>query len=304
MEPLISVVIPVYNDPQGLENTLKSLVNQSYLYKDFEVIVCDNASKDNTPEVAKDYAKKYPKIIKVVIENKIQSSYAARNKGIKVARGTIIAFIDADMTVKRDYIKRIAEIFEKDREINYMGCNVEIYLEDNNVFGIYDKITGFPVERYVKYSNFAPTCCLVVKRNVFEKVGLFDERLISGGDFEFGNRVCKNGIKLFYSSKIVLKHPARSSFKKLSKKYFRIGRGIRQLALYYPEYRKEFKRNIFNPYYYLPLPRRPRRFFSYMKNNRFWVRLTFSIKVCFYLIKWLSRLANHIGYVYEDTKSK
>jgi glycosyltransferase AglI len=295
-------VIPVYNDERGLKDTIKSLVVQDYPFQDFEIIICDNGSKDNTFDVAKEYAKKFSGIIKVVVEDKIQSSYAARNKGIKVASGSIIAFIDADMTVEKDYVKSIASLFGKNGEISYMGTNVEIYLQDNNIFGTYNKITGFPIEKYITISHFAPTCCLIARKDLFKKIGLFDYRLISGGDFEFGNRAYKNGYKLYFEPRIIVKHPARSGFKKCFSKHFHIGRGHQQLAFYYSAYKSRYRMRVFNPYNYLP--GKPWKLYRSIRKSSALLKLSLLNIICLYFIQWLAKLADRMGYFYENFRKK
>ena len=74
-------------------------------------------------------------------------------------------------------------------QADYIGCNVRIHIEVKNIYSLYNKIMGFPVEHYMLDSKFAPTCCLVVHKKVIKKIGSFDPKLISSGDYEFGNRV-------------------------------------------------------------------------------------------------------------------
>lgn len=99
--PEISIIIPVYNDPVGLTNTINSLVKQDFKGK-YEILIVDNGSDDNTPEIIQKFEKKYSNLVEGFKENEIQSSYAARNKGIKKSRGEILVFIDADMWADRD----------------------------------------------------------------------------------------------------------------------------------------------------------------------------------------------------------
>lgn len=295
----ISVIIPVYNDPRGIKDTLESLVNQDFLSENFEIIVTDNWSTDNTLDVVKKFMQKYPKLIRFVIEDTIQSSYAARNKGIKISKGSIIAFIDADMTIDKDWLTRIVNSLEK-HQVDYLACRVEIYLKEKSTFGLYNKMTGFPVENYMNKNHFAPTCCLVVRRKVFDDVGLFDSRLFSSGDYEFGNRVFRSGYKLYYDSNIVMMHPARSSFKQIFYKFFRIGRGAQQISFYYPKYYKEMYRNNLNLRYYFPS--KPWDFFRNMKGNKIWDKSSLFTKIGFYLINWEVNLATQIGYSYEKLR--
>jgi len=299
--PFVSVIIPVYNDPYGLKDTLKSLVVQDFPTQYFEIIIVDNGSTDNTMNIAKEFAQKYPKLVRVLLDNSIQSSYAARNKGIKASKGTIIAFIDADMSVDKDWLARIVSSLEKYR-VDYLACKVEIYLKENSIFGLYNKMTGFPVEKYISNNHFAPTCCLIVRKNVFDDVGLFDSRLVSSGDYEFGNRVYRFGYKLYYDSSIVMKHPARSSFKQTFCKFLRIGRGCQQISFYYPKYYKEMHRNILNLRNYLP--GKPWSFFKSMKGYKIWNKSSLLTRIGFYLINWEVKVVVQIGYIYENIKIK
>ena len=295
----ISVIIPVYNDQCGLMDTLDSLVNQDFPKENFEIIISDNGSSDNTLNTAEMYAKRYPELIHIVVENNIKSSYAARNKGINASKGSIIAFIDSDMSVDKDWLTKIANSFEKNR-VDYLACRVEIYLKIKSAYELYNKITGFPLESCINDNHFAPTCCLIVRKNVFNEVGLFDSRLVSSGDYEFGNRVFNSGYKLYYDDSIVMRHPARSTFKQIFCKFFRIGKGYKQLSYYYPKRYKELDRNIMNLRYYLPS--KPWSYSIKMKENKNYHKLPILTKIELYLIEWEVKLAKQLGYAYEKFK--
>jgi len=239
MKPEISVIVPVYNDAAGLETTLGSLVDQDVPEGSYEIIVADNGSGDGSLAVAEGFVAANSGLIKAVVEDQIQSSYAARNKGVLEARGDILCFIDADMWVEKDYLERIRNALSK-TDIFYLGCNVRIVTSANNVIQRYHQFSGFPVERYIQQYQFAPTCGVVVRRSVFDKVGHFDPRLISSGDREFGNRVAEAGYTLSYDEHIIMYHPAYKTFRKFPSKCFRLGRGMFQLTEFYPS-RYDFK---------------------------------------------------------------
>lgn len=239
---MVSVVIPVYNEPDGLKATLKALIEQYYPKGNYEIIVVDNGSKDHTLQVAEHYQNQYPNLVISEREHQLQGSYAARNKGIRISKGDILCFIDADMTVSPDYLQQVVNIFETQHP-DYLGCAVSLYSDKNTLAAKYNQLSGFSVRADLEHNQFVPTCCLSVKRAVFNTVGLFDERLESGGDYEFGQRVYQAGLKQFMADNIVMKHPARWKYASLVSKSKRVARGIAQLYTYYPDtYRKNYQK--------------------------------------------------------------
>ena len=105
----ISVILPVYNDAVYVKRCLNSLVNQTL--NDIEIIVVDDGSTDNTPQVLKEYSKKDARIKIITQENSKQGT--ARNNGLKYASGDYIAFIDSDDWVDKDYYEKMLDVSEK-----------------------------------------------------------------------------------------------------------------------------------------------------------------------------------------------
>lgn len=225
------VIVPVYNDAPGIETTLQSLTNLSFT--EYNILVVDNSSTDETKSVIESYVCDQGNV-SLVIEDKIQGSYAARVRGISRSEGNILVFLDADETVNEDWLEKAVAAMNQ-QDVDYLGCNVELTLPEDTLVGRYNVRTGFPVKRYLEEQHYAPTCALLVRKEVFDDVGLFDARLISGGDREFGERVHKAGYDQGYAEDAVVYHPARTQFTSLAKKNFRVGRGFCQKQRYYPE---------------------------------------------------------------------
>lgn len=245
MSVTTSIVVPVYNDPEGLERTLESLTVQTA--ENYEVVIANNGSTDETTDVARAFARR--ERVHHVVEDDIQSSYAARNAGIEAATGEIIGFLDADMWVDSDYVEAITTRMEaEDRD--YMGCNVELVADDGTV-ARYRSATGFDVEKYVREKRFAPTCCVVTRKRVFDAVGRFDSRLRSNGDLEFGHRVHDAGFDLVFEPDVTLYHPARSTVGDLVAQSRRIGRGRGEIRTYHGE--RFSVRTPLDPRHYLPV---------------------------------------------------
>ena len=238
----LSIIIPVFNDSNGLEDTLQSLIGQNYSKRNYEIIVVDNRSTDNTLNVANNYVSNHPSLVHCFTEGTVQSSYAARNKGIKKASGSLISFIDANVIVENDFIYKVNKYFEEN-SVDYLGNKIEILIKNDNLSSRYNRMTDFTVDTDIRYNHYAPTCCLTVKSCVFDKVGIFDQRVESGGDWDFGQRIFNGRLIQHYTADIVVYHPARSSYISLINKAKRIARGIAQLSHYNnSEYNHLFKR--------------------------------------------------------------
>ena len=139
------------------------------------------------------------------------------------------------MTVPENWLESPLDTFQS-TNADYMGCNVELTRPENpSLAARYDYHTGFPIEQYLTHQQVAPTCCLVVRRAVFEDVGLFDPRLVSGGDKEFGNRVHDAGYTQQFAVDVKMYHPTRNSLNALIAKDLRVGRGLCQLQRYHPD---------------------------------------------------------------------
>lgn len=251
MEPFISIIIPVFNDPNGLVDTIASLLRQNCRGDIFEIFIVDNGSTDITADTAHKISSKYPNIITVLEEHDIKSSYAARNKGVIFSRGKIICFIDANVTVENMFIYRICDFFDK-TDIDYIGCNVETYSEHRTLTAKYQKLEAFNVQWYIENRKFAPTCCMAVKKSVIAQIGPFDSRLESGGDWEFGRRVHTAGFSQAFAEKVVVFHPARWRYRDLIQKNRRCARGDAQLFFHFPYEYKNIQDNIFKIRKYLP----------------------------------------------------
>lgn len=292
--PFVSVILPVYNDPGGLETTIDTLLNQSYPRDRYEILIVDNGSTDETVTIANRFATNY-RLVDVLVENEVQSSYAARNRGIHNAEGSLLAFVDADMTVPVTWLEGVVETIRSE-DVEYMGCDVQLFSPEpsDTLAAMYNRLSGFPVELYLDRFHFAPTCCLVAHQRVFDDVGLFDQRLVSSGDREFGHRVFETGRELHFADDVTMYHPARTSMLSLVKKAIRIGQGRFQLRLYHPERYGHPAMAFLNPMMYLPpIP------WAFRDRFNDWKRITIREKLLLYMVSCLASAANTYGMLRE-----
>ena len=232
--PSVSVVIPVYNDPAGIRDTLSSILESTDSDLLAEVLVVDNGSTDETADVVREYEATH-EVVTLVVEAEVQGSYAARNAGIEAATGGVLTFVDADVTVTADWLRTALDELDASGS-SYVAPDVRLVVpEEPTRAARYNETAGFPNEDFVAHHRYTPTACLFVRRELIDAVGPFDSRLVSGGDMEFGNRVADAGYDLRYTPRVVVYHPVRESVGALVRRNVRIGRGHCQLQRYYPD---------------------------------------------------------------------
>ncbi|NLE46605.1 MAG: glycosyltransferase family 2 protein, partial [Chloroflexi bacterium] len=165
MPPFVSVIVPVYNDMQGVRILTQALLAQDYPDSAFEVILVDNNSTDGTLDVLRDIRQEHPERIRVAIEDSVRSSYAARNKGIEVARGEILAFTDADCIPKQDWLSAGVRAFDASGA-RCGGGAITFVLRSYrpNLYEYYDAATRLDQMRYVEQVGFAATANFLAYR--------------------------------------------------------------------------------------------------------------------------------------------
>jgi len=180
--PTVSVIIPTYNRAYLVGRAIKSILNQTYL--DFEIIIIDDGSEDNTDEVVNNFSDNRIRYIKL---EKNTGAAAARNRGINEAKGDFIAFQDSDNEWLPEKLKKQMDIFEKlPSNIGVLYSKVLRIKGDEKTLIPSDKIMkkeGDLYEDLIK-KNFIDLPTAIVRKECLEKIGLFDESLPRLQDWE------------------------------------------------------------------------------------------------------------------------
>ncbi|MEM0084793.1 MAG: glycosyltransferase [Candidatus Methanomethylicia archaeon] len=223
----VSIIIPVKNMENSIEDLLKSIMELDYPKDKIEVIIVDGGSNDKTLEIAS----KYP--VKILKEDGKGPNYG-RNIGIKTASGEIYAFTDGDCILPKDWLKKIVEKID-DEEVGCVGGSVFVAecLKDNLIAKYADEsiMRIMPIAKTtekiheVKLFKHLATCNMAVKRKVIEEIGGFEDDLKVFEDIDLIVKICKKGYKVLRSPEIYVWHKHREGVWKLIKQTFNYGRG-------------------------------------------------------------------------------
>lgn len=205
--PLVSIVVPVYKVENVLHYCIDSILNQTY--KNFELILVDDGSPDNSGKICDEYAKKDNRIKVIHKENGGVSS--ARNCGIDAAKGKYICFVDSDDYVNKNYLEILIRTKSEHPEFDNIWCYFQtvtnydstggnLIVDDNkNIYSVKDIMT-----LHEKWLDAGPVCKLYDRKIILENGLTFDSNLSLGEDliFNFQYLDCTNGKILVIPKKL------------------------------------------------------------------------------------------------------
>ena len=227
--PQVSVIVPIYNGQEDLPDLINCIQEQTYPKDKVEYLLVNNNSQDDTSKILNQATLEAKKIginFQVLNENNIQSSYAARNQGIRQAKGEILAFTDADCRPLNNWVEELVKPFVDEKigivvgEIDALPGNsfLEKYAERNSVLS----------QKFLLEHPFLPygqTANLGIRSIIFTKIGLFRPYLTTGGDADICWRIQQEtDYKLTFAPKGIIRHRHRSNFKELKSQWQRYGR--------------------------------------------------------------------------------
>jgi glycosyltransferase involved in cell wall biosynthesis len=283
--PFVSVVVPVLNAPQLLRRCLEALLAQTYPRNRYEIIVVDNGSSDETPQVAESYP------VTLLFERGAQSPYPARNRGIRQARGEIIALLDATCTPVAGWLEAGVRALQQEHA-DLVGGEVTFTFSPERTLGeMVDAISNANVQASIKNIQATVTGNLFFRRAVVEAIGPFPDTIRSGGDMIWTGRATRAGFRLVYSAEAQVFYPARK-LKPLLKKHYRIGRGTLTVWL------NAKRAPLVYPYIAIQLVRGFVPVSPVLVQRRIIERGTPDMQqrfVAIWLISWLCRVATNLG---------
>lgn len=228
INPIVSVIVPCRNEKEYIEHSIRSIFNQIELSNKIEVIVVDGNSNDGTKNILKNLLFEFPNL--KVVNNPKQTTPFALNLGIMDSKGDYICIFGAHAEYADDFLINAIDLMNNHPEADCVGG--PIISKGTNNFGIATALAmsnligvGNAKHRFPDYEGYAEMACFpVFRREVFSKIGLYDESLIKNQDDEFCFRLTKNGGKVYISPKVKSTYYVRESIIKLFKQYYNYGK--------------------------------------------------------------------------------
>lgn len=227
---MLTVICPIYNEEKYIAKCIESIMQQDFPKDKLEVLFIDGMSKDRTREIINSYLPKCPYIR--VLDNPMKIVPYAMNKGILEAKGEVIIRIDAHTIYEKNYfstlVKRLYDLGAdnvgavcKTDVLNKNSKTLAIREVLSNRFGVGNSIFRTGIDRVMEVDTVPFGCW---RREVFDKYGLYDVRLVRNQDIELNKRILRGGGKIFIVPDTYCTYLARETFSGLAKNNFGNGK--------------------------------------------------------------------------------
>lgn len=226
---MISIVCPVYNEEKHIAGCLDSIIRQDYPHDQMEVLIVDGMSTDRTREIVQQYTEQYPFIF--LLNNPKKIVPVGLNIAIRVAKGDVIIRMDAHASYPDNYFSVLEKKLYELNADNVGGrCRTlpakqtpvceAIAAALSSPFGMGDSHFRIGTDKEMQVDT-VPFGCF--RREVFERIGYFDEELVRNQDDEFNGRIIKYGGRIYLIPSVVIDYYARDTIGKVSKMFYQYG---------------------------------------------------------------------------------
>lgn len=249
---MLSVICPIYNEAKYIEVCLQSILLQDYPKEDLEVLFVDGMSQDLTRQIIVEYSVRYPFIR--LVDNPRRIVPVAMNIGIRASKGEVIMRIDAHARYPVNYFSELVKtLYELEADNIGAACQTDVLNKTpktlairevlSNKFGVGNSTFRLGVDRVIEVDTVPFGCW---KREVFDKYGFYDERLIRNQDIELNKRIVRSGGRIFIIPNTYCVYLARETFKALAINNFSNGKW-NILTVYYTQQIKSLSVRHFIP---------------------------------------------------------
>lgn len=218
-KPFVSIIIPVLNAEVRIPFFLEAVQQQSYPRDEYEIIVVDNGSTDQTVQEVRSFPD-----VTLLKRTDIQNPYAARNKGIIYSKGELLVLLDVNCMPLPCWLERGVDRLQNPG-VDLVGGHVSFVFSEEETLGEwYDSLLFVDMEDLIKRGESCAGGNLFFRRKVLDKIGPFPEDHRSGMDLYWTQKASDAGFNLVYEADAEVRYPARK-LKPLLKKVFRVGTG-------------------------------------------------------------------------------
>jgi glycosyltransferase involved in cell wall biosynthesis len=230
MPPRVSIIVPCYNEQATIRQLLQAIFQQTYPRVDMEVVIADGISEDATNDEISAFQREHPDLMVRVVENAARSIPSAINCAIQASHGEFIIRMDAHSQPHPDYVERCLSALDSGLGDNVGGVwQIEpgggswiansVAAAAAHPLGVGD--AGYRIGAQASLVDTVPFGAF--RRSLIDRVGLFDESLLSNEDYEFNARIRQSGGRVWLDPAIVTVYYARSTLRELARQYWRYG---------------------------------------------------------------------------------
>jgi succinoglycan biosynthesis protein ExoA len=230
MPPTVSIIIPCYNEEKRIRFLLDAVFAQTYPRALLDLTIADGHSTDRTREAITAFQREHPDLKLQVIDNSVGSIPAAVNRAVAASAGEIILRLDAHSAPYPDYVEKSVAALEAGQGDNVGGVweihpGAETWMAKSiAVAAAHPLGVGDALYRHAKEAASVDTVPFGAwRRTLVDKVGGYDESLLTNEDYEFNARIRQSGGKIWLDPSIRSVYFARSTFGALARQYFRYG---------------------------------------------------------------------------------
>jgi glycosyltransferase involved in cell wall biosynthesis len=242
LPPFVSVLVPVRNEAGFIAHTLSQLFRQDYPADRFEVLVADGGSTDDTRTIVRAWQADHPNLY--CLDNPRRWSSAGRNVAFRASQGEIVVLIDGHCQIDNPrYLRNLAEAFllsgaecvGRPQPLDVTGASL---LQRAIAAARTSRLGHHPASHiYSDREGYVPpeSVAIAYRREVFDRIGLFDENFDACEDVEFNHRASRAGLRCFFTPRVQVRYHPRGSLSGLFRQMVRYGRGRVRLLRKHPD---------------------------------------------------------------------
>lgn len=230
MTPFVSIIVPCYNEEATIRHLLDAVLAQTYPRGQMELVISDGLSTDRTRTVIAEFQKQHDDLTVRVVDNSAKTIPSGLNHAIRESRGEIIVRLDAHSMPIPEYVERCVSALEADKGDNVGGvwdirAGADTWIAESISFAAAHPLgVGDAMYRLNAKAGAVDTVPFgSFRRSLIERIGAFDETLLSNEDYEFNTRVRESGGTVWLDPGIRSVYFSRSTLKKLAVQYWRYG---------------------------------------------------------------------------------